>query len=337
MSAISIAILGLGRIGASVGLALKRYNTSKEARHEFKITGYDSLGTVRDAPKQGIVDGMARHIADASRNQDMVVLALPYAEVQNAYRSIGSALRPGGVVLDMSPLKTPSIKWADEHLPDETYLVGLAPIINPKYLFDGLDGYEFAQADMFDNGGMLLMPAANCSKEAVELATDFSTLLGAKPHFMDAGEHDSHIAATEGLPTLLGAAYFYMLQSGKGWDDSRRLTNPAFGRLTHQLVESHPDDLRDQLLNNREQLAHYLDSMIDTLQTMRQVLHENNRDALEAALIESAQSYREWFARRERNQWEDDKARVQANASLMSGLMGDFLARKVRGDDKDGR
>jgi prephenate dehydrogenase len=335
MSTINVAILGLNRLSASVGLALKRYNSGKDARHTFKLVGYDAAGTAADAPKRGMVDSLVRSAAEAARDKDLIVLAVPYAITQATYRQIAETLRPGAVVFDLSPLKQPSIQWAAAHLPKETYMVGATAVVNPAYLFDGLDDLDHAAADLFDGGAMLLMPAARCSKEAVELATDFSTLLGATPHFADAGEHDSYIALTEGLPMLLGAAYFYMLQGGKAWDDARRLTNPAFGRLTHHLADAHPDDLRDALLGNRDALTHHLDALIDTLVTMRKILHENNRDALEVALIQSAEAYRLWWSKRQRGQWEDTTDRPQANSSLMSGLMGDYLARRLRGDKNE--
>lgn len=332
MSDISVAILGLERIGASVGLALKRYNASRDARHTFKITGYDAIGAASDAVQRGIVDELARNAAGAARQRDIVVLALPYASVSPTLRAIAETLRPGAVVLDFAPLKGPSIGWAEQHLSQDTYLVGLTPVINPAYLFDGIDDIDHAHADLFDSGAMLLMPAANCSKNAVELATDFSTLLGSKPHFMDAGEHDALSAMTDGLPLLLGATYFYMLQNSRAWDDARRLTNPNFGRLTHHLVDSHPDDLRDLLLNNREQVTHHLDNLIDTLSAVRGVLRDNNRDALEAVLIDAVQAYQVWLGRRQRGKWDDDQPSNTASPSLMSGLMGDYLARKLRGE-----
>ena len=129
------------------------------------------------AQKLGAVDSTPRSVVDAARNRDIVVLALPYSEVQAAYRVIGSELRPGAVVLDLSPLKLPSIKWAEAHLPETAYMVGATPILNPKYLFDGLDDVDHAAADLFDGGTFLLMPATNAPKDAVELATDFAERL----------------------------------------------------------------------------------------------------------------------------------------------------------------
>ncbi|MCB9455539.1 MAG: prephenate dehydrogenase [Anaerolineaceae bacterium] len=289
MAAVSVAVLGLGREGASVALALKRYNVKKDAKHSFIVTLADSRGGVRDdALKAGIGTKVENNLFNAVQNQDIVVFSLPYADMQSAYRDLGSEMRPGAVILDLSPLKQPSLEWAKQYLPDEVHLVGMTPVLNPTYLFDGLDDTVHARADLFDKGNMLLMPSASCIKEAVELASDFSTLLGSKPHFVDPVEHDGIVALTEGLPSLLGVAAFYAAQRSHGWDDAQRLTNPTFGRLTRSLYDTHPDDLRDSWLNNRDNLLRHLDSLLDTLGEMRDALVRSDRDALEAALIRSS-------------------------------------------------
>jgi prephenate dehydrogenase len=183
---------------------------------------------------------------------------------------------------------------------------------------------------------MLLTPAPRCPKDAVELVHDLSTILGATPHFMDADEHDGLIAATEGLPALLGAAVFYQLQEGRGWGDVQRMTNPAFGRLTHHLEDSHPDDLRDLLLNNRQNMLPVIDQLIASLQTFRTVLAENKRDSLEVALIESATEYNAWVSRRRRGRWEDTGETAKAaNNNVMSTMMGGFLSRRLKRDKSD--
>lgn len=341
MANVTVAVLGLGRIGTSVALALKRYNERKEARHVFEVTGADLRTGVReDAAKVGI-EKAERDLFTAAAKRDIVVLALPLAEIQDAYKVISSELRPGAVVLDMSLLKQQSLEWAGKYLSKETHMVGMTPIINPKYLHDGLDDTLHAAADLFDKGSMLVMPTPRSAKEAVELATDFASILGATPHFYDPAEHDGIIALTEGLPALIGLASFYMASQASGWSDVQRVTNPAFGRLTHHLFDTHPDDLRDLLLENRDVLVHRTDELISTLQGLRNVLAQNDRDALEAALGQAADDYNAWINRRANGKWDDGREEVSGASfagNMMNGLMGGFLANRLKGnkngDDK---
>ena len=336
---ITVTIIGLDRTGSSVALALRRCNRSKRAPQHFEVRGADPRpGILESAKRAGICDRIERNLAGAARDRDIVVLALPLPEQGQAWQALTGNLQPGAVVLDMAQLKAPAARLAQEHLPDDAHLVQVTPVVNARYLFDGVDDADHAAEDLFDDGNMLLMPAPDCSRAAVELASDFSALLGATPHFMDALEHDILSAATVDLPALLGVASFHCLSHSPGWNDLQRLTNPPFGRLTHQLFDRHPDDLRDQWLHNREPLLRWLDDLLVTLQQARRALADGDRDALEALLTGAEEEYSAWINRRSNNRWDADERKSDLpspSSMLMSGLMGDFLSRRMRGSDNE--
>jgi prephenate dehydrogenase len=333
MSEINVGILGLGRVGASVGLALRRYMKSKDARHTFVITAYDPRQSmIEAAEKRGAADRFVRSPLDAVKDKDVVFVALPFAEVQAVYRTIAPALRGDAVVLDASPLKLPAQEWARKFLPEAVHTVGVTPILNAKYLYYGLDEANYAAEDLFDDGVFLLMPDTRANAEAVQLAADFATILGSTSHFVDPAEHDGLAAAVEGLPALLGVAMFGMLMRSAGWSDARRAGNPALGLLTHHLHDAHPDDLRDLLLQNRENTLHYLNAYIEVLEGFRDTLARNDRAALEESLVSSEETYRDWLLKRASNRWEqrDDSAPAPGIA-MMDGLFGSYLGKRLRG------
>lgn len=342
MANVTVAVLGLGRIGASVALALQRYNQRKEARHTFEVTCADMrIGVREDASKIGLGDKIERDLFTAASKRDIVVLALPLAEMQDVYKAIAADMRAGAVVLDMSLLKQQSLEWAGKYLGSEVHMIGMTPIVNPKYLHDGLDDTSHAAADLFDKGSMLLMPTLRAAKEAIELASDFSGLLGATPHFYDPVEHDGIVSLTEGLPALLGLASFYTATRSPGWIDAQRVTNPSFGRLTHHMYDTHPDDLRDLLLKNGNSLVRQTDELINTLKSLRDVIAAQDQAALESALEEASDAYTTWINRRSNGKWDDTKSEPSGTSiagQMMSGLMGGFLSKRLsggkNGDDK---
>lgn len=335
---IKVGILGLGRIGASVGLALKRYNGSKDARQQFQTTGYAADNLQAQAIKNvNAVDNVARSIEDAAFDKDIVVVALPYRDVQAAYQLIGKGLRAGSVVLDTSLLKLPSQAWAEKYVNAEAHMVGVLPLLNGKYLFDGLDDTEHAAADLFDGGSLLLLPPAKAEREAVELAADFGEILGMTSLFGDPVEHDVWSAASEGMPAVLGLAAFYSISRRDGWNDVRKVGNSSFGRLTHHLYDQNPDDLRDLLLNNRENLVRQIDATTETLGILRDLLAENDRAALEEVLIQSMETYMTWVMQRREGRWEKPDSPTSPNKGelLMSGMFGSYLSKRMkRGGDK---
>lgn len=332
MAEISIAILGLGRIGTSAGLALKRYSSKPDAAHRFTISGYSSVGShLKTAQKLDAVHEIARNAALAVRGRDIVLLTMPYAEVEATYQYITQDLRPGAVVIDCSPLKEPSLGWAKKHLPAEVHMIGVTPILNPKYLFEGTDDPERATPDLFEGGKWLIVPAVSAIPEAIDLGRDLAAIMGANTQFIDPGENDSLVAATENLPALLGLAYYLMLEKSQGWNDLQKLTNPAFGMLTRHLFDTHPDDLRDQWLHNRANLVRYTDDLMTVLRSLRQALVENDESTIEGVAADSASSYEAWYNRRLKDKWEAEQKPVET-PDIMSSLFGGTIARQLRGN-----
>jgi prephenate dehydrogenase len=337
MATLSVALLGLNRLSVSIGLSLKRY-MKKGGKHQFKITGYDfSAENEKKAKKMGAIDQIEHNMTKAIVDADLVVMNLSYEEVEKSYRTIVHDLRAGVVILDMSPLKIPSLAWAEKYLTDDHYLVGFTPIVNPRYIFRLQQDIEEAEEDMFDDSAILLTPAAACAKEAVDLAFNFASLLGSKPRFLDPTEHDTLLAHTVQLPRLLGILLFYDLMQRENWGDLKWFTNPDFGVLTRPLFDTHPDALRDEFINNRDAVTRGLDSLINLLQQYRDALQSGEDHIVETVIVEAAKEYEVWINNRYRADW-DAEARVadpKAGTSLMHGLLGGTIADKLLGRDDD--
>ena len=342
MADLAVAILGLGRLGTSAGLALKRYNDMPRASNHFTVTGHDMLGPLeRTAKTLGAVDQTTASARAAVTGKDMVLLAVPYAEFKRTLQDIAPGLREGAVVLDLSPLKQRAIDAARDLLPEGVFLISGTAVVNPIYLWDGLDDTEHARADYFDNGAVLLAPDAAVNPEAIDLVTAFINVLGADVHYVDPAEHDGVIAATEAVPALLGLAAFRAMSSGDGWGEVQRLTNPAFGRLTHRIMDTHPDDLRDLLVYNRDNTVRHLDAVLATLTELRELLNEGDSDAIEAALVNTEKRYQAWIKQRSQGKWDDALDQdAPDNASILSGFLGGFLSERLFGgkdDDEKGK
>ncbi len=337
MADLSVAILGLGRLGTSAGLALKRYNAAPRASNHFTVTGHDMIGALeRTAKDLGAIDQAAGSARAAVTDKDLVLLAVPYAEFKRTLQEIAPGLREGAVIFDLSPLKQRAIDLAKDVLPDGVFLISGTAVVNPIYLWDGLEDTEHARADYFDNGAVLLAPSPSANPEAIELVTAFISVLGADVHYVDPAEHDGVIAATEGVPALLGLAAFRALSGSDGWGEVQRLTNPAFGRLTHRIMDTHPDDLRDLLVYNRDNTIRHLDSVLATLTELRDLLNEGDSDAVEAALVNAEKRYQAWMRQLSQGKWDDVLDQdAPETASMLSGFLGGFLSERLFGKNDD--
>ncbi len=332
MADVSVTILGLGRMGASLCLALKRYNNKPNAANRFYLTAFSTdAQQVKLAKDAQLADRLATNALDAVRGADIVVLALPAGEIDGLLAYTAPEFRAGAVLFDLSRYKQPGNRSAGKYLPDVHY-VGLTPVLNPKYLFDGLNDTTNANEDLFDDSTVFVMPSVSCAPQAVNLATDFAQVLGGTPQFIDIAEHDALMVSTETLPDVLATAYFLMMSRGHGWDDSQRLTSPTFGTLTQMLYHTHPSDLRDESLANRDSLVRALDAYLVVLRELRDLIADNERDATEAAFNMAADNYQTWLNRRYFNRWEHERTPTPLEApGLMHTLLGGFVAGKLRG------
>lgn len=335
---VNVAIIGLDRLGTSFGLALKRYEKSPRAQHSFTIIGSDPRAhPMKTANKMGAIDNFNRAVPKAMANADLVIVNVPFGSVEGLYAQLGPELKPGAVVLDTSVLKQPVIRYAEEFFPKDgqgglrAYLVGITPIINAAALYTGELEVEGGRADLFDGAEVILTPDLRTPSEAIRLAEDVVALLGGKPHFMDPAEHDGLIAATETLPTLVGAALFYTLSRSEGWTELRRMVNPTLALAVQSLRERGQADLAGPLHANRANVARHLGALIHTLEEVREALVGGDEDQIEAFISHVRSDWEKWDIKRSSGKWEEGR-----QTEPLPGPFGGFLSmRRRKKDDQD--
>lgn len=337
MATVNVGILGLGRLGASLGLALKHYSQQPASAHQFNIAAYDShTQNVKVAQEIGAVDEVKNRPEEIAKGKDIIFMTLPAYEAETVYPLISHTLRQGAVVFDFTSFKQNMLAFAEEHLASKAHVVSMSALVNPKYLFYGIADTEHASADYFDKGIMLVMPSVRADKGAIALATDVSNILGAVPHFFDPAEYDALSVATEALPALLATTYFYSLSKSAGWLDMGRIANPDFAMFTHDLYDTHPDDLRASWLQSSEELVRHLDNVISNLSQVRSALIQKDAKGLTMFLDESAEQYELWLNRRIQPEWELSE-KIKPETATIRGLMRGMFGGFIVPDKKDNK
>lgn len=338
MAEIKVTIIGLNRLGTSFGLAIKGLSNTPKANHQFIITGSDQNRDVMKAAREmGAIDNEVRDPDDAVAQANVIILSAAYHEVKDVLEAIGSALKPGAVVLDLSPLKVPSIEWAQQAFPKnssnqyEAYLVGLTPLINPAYLHDTRETFEAAHSDLFSGGALIVAPAANCPEEAVRLVTELADLLKVPVHFVDPIEHDGLIAAMEGLPLLLQVALFQTLSGSSGWSDMQRLGTLPFVVATYRLGTDLPEDVAAFVTHNRDNVVRTLESLSATLQEITDLVRTGDTETIVHAISDSFDKYARWQHARTKNKWTNDQQVHVPNPGML-GPFGGMFGGKKKGD-----
>lgn len=294
-SEIRLTILGLGPVGASLGLALGQADLPTPLRR----VGHDPDPLrARAARQAGAIDQVALTLGGAVDGADFVVLALPPEETRKTLETIGPLLRPDAVVFDTLPAHAAAAHWAAHALPPGRHYLGLVPVCNPRHLHAA----DEPRADYFHNAVMGIIATPDTPAEALRLAADLCTLLGATPLFLDPTEADGLLAAVEVLPQLLAAALLHTAAAEPGWREARKFAGAAFARGTQ--TEHAPADLAALALAHRTTLPHLLDRLQRQMAALSAWLAAEDAAALTAWLEQAAATRTTWWEDRQRNRWE---------------------------------
>ncbi len=299
---VEITIVGLGQLGASVGIALgKRRNDIHRVGHDI------SPEIAKKAQKIGAVDDVKHNLPAAVRKANIVLLSLPVNEIRATLEVIAPDLPEGAVILDTAPAKTSVAQWAQEILPAGRHHVGLAPAINPMYLHRIELGVDAAEEDLFDDGVVMLGTAPGVPEKAVRVATDLIETLGAMPLFADISETDGLIASTHIVPQMVAAAMLNAVVDQPGWKEARKLAGRPFAALTSALAyQDEIQSLGKGALLNRENVARVLDVVIGSLQGLRNDIANGNNENVIERLELAMEDRRRWLGERLQGDWSNE-------------------------------
>ncbi len=317
-----VTIIGMGQIGASMGLAL--------AEHKDQVlrVGADANpSAANQAKKMGALDQVEMNLGRAIAHADLVVLALPTDQLRPMLERIALGLKEGAVVLDTSPVKEAVVAWAQELLPAGRYYLGLTPVLNANYLQTHDSGVEAAHADLFSDGVMAVVSPAGTPSEAFQRAADFVHLLGAQHLFIDPVEVDGLMATTHLLPQLMAAALLNITIDQPSWRDARMLAGRAYTEVTGPLVYlGEASALAQASMLSREHLARSLDNLIAALASLRDNLRQQDEAALGQRLEKARQGRVTWWQQRQAGHWDVQQANnisaLPNPKDILSGLLG---------------
>tara|TARA_B100001059_G_scaffold37162_1_gene30096 strand:+ start:398 stop:1318 length:921 start_codon:yes stop_codon:yes gene_type:complete len=188
-----VCIVGLGLIGGSIGLAIKRSNISNQ------ITGYArSNSTLERAIDLGLVDSVRDNLKDAVSNSDLVILATPLSTFRELVEEMSPFLKKGCIITDTGSAKLTVIEDLKDILPNGVEFVPGHPIAGTEE-----SGPDAGFAELFDNRWCILTPTEDNSSNAVDLVKDFWESIGSKVEIMDPMHHDKVLAITSHIPHLI--------------------------------------------------------------------------------------------------------------------------------------
>jgi len=319
-----VSIVGLGLIGSSIGLALRKAGLTSA------VIGHDAgRGVANEARRIGAVDKADWNLISACEDADLVILAAPVRAIEELLKVLGPNLRPGCVVLDTAAVKEPVMAWAAASLPEQVHFVGGDPILSKA--LRGQWGVENARADLFEGGVFCLVPAPGTDPEAIQLVSSMASILGAKPLYLDAAEHDGLLAAVDQLPALLSLAMLETVIDQPAWRELRKVAGPAFESST-QLVTGNSVAHSDLSILNRENVVRWIDALSASLASLREVLTAGDVEPLDARLLHALEERQKWLHDWGAVEWnEGPQTEMPKRDNMADALLGSWWRRKPKG------
>jgi prephenate dehydrogenase len=272
-----VAIIGLGLIGGSIGLALKRAEPV-----DTEIVGFDRDPEVgARALKAGAVQRLAPTLADAVSDATMVVVATPIISLRKVFEEMAPKLKRGTVVTDTASTKGDVLRWARDLLPQGVHFVGGHPMAGKEKT-----GPAAAEETLFQGRAYCLVPSVDAQPGAVSAVMGLAEAIGARPFFLDADEHDSYAAAISHVPLIASVALFNLARGSAAWPELATLAGPGFKDLT-RLASGDPGMGQDIFMTNRVNIGHWLQRYIHELHKLSDLIDGTDGEALFRFLAEA--------------------------------------------------
>jgi prephenate dehydrogenase len=262
-----IAVLGVGLIGGSIGLAAKR-------RLDAEVVGCGrSPERLRRAVELGAIDRGAGSVAEACEGADLVFCAGPVAALPRQAREALTASGPDTAVTDVGSTKGELVAAVGG---DERFIGG-HPLAGAETA-----GVENARADLFEGARWYLTPTEQVSGLLYDRLQRAVAGLGARPQAIDPRSHDRLMATVSHLPHVL-ANVLASEAAHSLTQETERLPDvgPSFRDAT-RVAGSNPAIWADIFAGNREAVAESVDSVAERLREAAELIRAGDREALAA-------------------------------------------------------
>ena len=262
MSFRHVAIIGLGLLGGSIGLAVREHLPG------VTTSGYDADPKVRErASERGLAGTIADDPAEAVRGADLVILCVPVGAMEAAASAIAPGLEPGAVVSDVGSSKISVAQSLARALPEH--------VIIPAHPVAGTEqsGPDAGFASLFHHRWCIITPPEGAPPAKVEALKAFWRDLGSTVEIMDADHHDRVLAVTSHIPHLIAYTIVGTASDLEEVTRSEVIKYSAGGfRDFTRIAASDPVMWRDVFLNNRDAVLDMLDRFLTDLAMMREAI-----------------------------------------------------------------
>jgi len=251
-----ITIIGVGLIGGSLGLALKKKNP------KFKITGIDKLEIIEKAIARGAIDEGTINLENGIKEADIIIIATPVKTILDLLPRINPFIKKGCIVTDTGSTKGQIVETADKILSKDVYFIGGHPIAgSEKY------GIDSADPHLFQDKTYILTPTKDTNLLALKKIFLLIKIINAKRLILDPLEHDRIVGAVSHLPQIMAVSLTNMIGElgqqenndnyfkaiGEGFKDMTRIASSPY-KMWEDICETNQENILEMIQEFRNYL-----------------------------------------------------------------------------------
>lgn len=259
-----VTIIGLGLIGGSLGLAIKKRRIAKEV-----IGVSRRRSTINKALSLGVVDAATLDLKKGVKESDFIILTAPVLKIIDIGKAILPFLKKDAILIDAGSTKKCIVKEIERVIPDGVDFVGSHPLAGSER-----SGVIYADKDLFKNSFCILTNTKNTNKKALGKVARFWNALGSKVEIMSPESHDKIISGLSHLPHAASVSLCNVSRK-----ENLHLAAGGF-RDTTRIASGSPELWKDIFITNRENISKDIRVLKKELSKVESALKKNNSLAL---------------------------------------------------------
>lgn len=265
-----VAIIGLGLLGGSIGLAVQQHLPG------VKTSGFDlDPATRQRARERGLAGTIPDRAAEAVAGADLVIFCVPVGAMGAAARAVAGALAPGALISDVGSSKQTVARELAEALPGAT-IIPAHPVAGTEN-----SGPDAGFASLFGQRWCIVTPPAAAPQAPLDALCRFWEALGAKVEVMTPEHHDLVLAVTSHLPHLIAYTIVGTASDLEDVTQSEVIKYSAGGfRDFTRIAASDPTMWRDVFLSNRDAVLEMLQRFTEDLTELQKAIRKGDGDVL---------------------------------------------------------
>ncbi|WP_059105120.1 prephenate dehydrogenase [Shouchella shacheensis] len=284
-----VGIIGIGLIGGSIALSIKR-------EHDVTVIGYDiSTEQLHISKSLGVIDHIAPSVEECVKDVDFIILATPVTRTVSLLDELCRLpLKSGVIISDVGSTKQEIFTAAACFEGKDVHFIGGHPMAGSHKT-----GVSAARAHLFENAFYLLTPPANVESRAMIALQNL--LKGTKARFLtlSPAQHDRMAGTVSHFPHIIAASLVHQLERlQKDEPEVAQLAAGGFRDIT-RIASASPTMWRDVLLHNKEEMLRLLDEWDVEMERIRSLIDAQDGDGI-YRYFEDAKSFREGLPVRKR-------------------------------------